>query len=68
LCRLKSGVLAPSLGTNDAGAKSPATSAPRRQGLGANGPGAMPLYVGTDDYDAKSRVNFFLKSFRHRPI
>jgi hypothetical protein len=39
------------------------TSAPRRQGLGVNDPGAMPLYLGADDYGAKIRV-YFLKSFR----
>jgi hypothetical protein len=32
-------------------------------GLGANDPGAMPLYLGADDCGAKNRVNF-LKSFR----
>jgi hypothetical protein len=54
-------------GANDDGAKLPATSAPRRQGLGANDPGAMPLYLGADNYDAKIRVHF-LKSFRKRHI
>jgi hypothetical protein len=44
-----------------------ATSAPRRQGLGASDPGAMPLYLGVDDYSAKIRV-IFLKSFRNRHI
>jgi hypothetical protein len=48
---------------NDDGAKLPATSVPRCQGLGANDPGAMPLYLGADDYDTKIRVHF-LKSFR----
>jgi hypothetical protein len=43
---------------NDDGAMLPATSAPRRQGHGA-----MPLYLGADDYGAKIRVHF-LKSFR----
>jgi hypothetical protein len=50
-------------GANDDGAKLPATLAPRRQGFGANYPGAMPLYLGADDYDAKIRV-YFLNSFR----
>jgi hypothetical protein len=30
---------------------------------GANDDGAMPLYLGADDYGAKIRV-YFLKSFR----
>jgi hypothetical protein len=47
---------------NDDGAKLPATSAPRRQGLGINDPGAMPLYLGADDFGAKIRV-YFLKIF-----
>jgi hypothetical protein len=42
-------------------------SAPRRQGLGANDPDAMPLYLGVDDYDVKNEV-YFLKSFRHKHI
>jgi hypothetical protein len=46
-------------GANDDGAKLPATLAPRRQGLGANDPDAMPLYLGADDYGAKIRVLFF---------
>jgi hypothetical protein len=45
------------------GAKLPTTSAPRWQGLGANDPSAIPLYLGADDYGAKIRVHF-LKSFR----
>jgi hypothetical protein len=53
---------APSLGANEVGAKHPATSAPRRSGLGANDPGVMPLYLGTDDYGAKNMVHF-LKIF-----
>jgi hypothetical protein len=40
-----------------------ATSAPRRQGLGASDHGAMPLYLGANDYGVKIRVHF-LKSFR----
>jgi hypothetical protein len=40
----------------------PATSAPRRQGLGASDHGAMPLYLDANDYGAKIRVHF-LKSF-----
>jgi hypothetical protein len=44
-----------------------ATSAPRRQGLGANDPDVMPLYLGADDYDVKIRV-YFLKSFRKEHI
>jgi hypothetical protein len=51
------------LGANDDDVKLPATSAPRRQGLGANDPGAMPLYLGADDYSVKIRI-YFLKSFR----
>jgi hypothetical protein len=50
-------------GANDDGSKLPATSTPRRQGLGANDSGAMPLYLGADDYGVKIRV-CFLKSFR----
>jgi hypothetical protein len=55
--------MVPRHGANDVGAKLPATSAPRRQGLGVNDPGAMPLYLGVDDYGAKINVYFF-KSFR----
>jgi hypothetical protein len=55
--------MAPRQSANDDGAKLPATSAPRRQGLDASDPGAMSLYLGADDYDAKIRV-YFLKSFR----
>jgi hypothetical protein len=55
--------MAPRFGANDDGAKLPATSAPRRQGLGANDHDAMPLYLGADDYGAKIRIHF-LKSFR----
>jgi hypothetical protein len=54
-------------GANDDGAKLPATSVPRRQGLGTNYPGAMPLYLGADDYGAKIRVHF-LNSFRQEHI
>jgi hypothetical protein len=49
------------------GAMLHATSAPRRQGHGAIDPGAMPLYLGADDYGAKKRVHF-LKSFRQGHI
>jgi hypothetical protein len=38
-------------------------SAPRRQGLDANDPGAMQLYLDADNYGAKIRV-YFLKYFR----
>jgi hypothetical protein len=55
--------MAPRHGANDDGAKLAATSAPRWQGLGANDPGAMSLYLGADDYGAKIRI-YFLKSFR----
>jgi hypothetical protein len=51
--------MAPKHGANDDGAKLSATSAPRWQGLGANDPGVMPLYLGADDYGAKIRVHFF---------
>jgi hypothetical protein len=59
--------MAPSLGAKEADAKIPATSAPRRQGLSANDHGAMPLYLGADDYGAKCRV-YFLKSFHQGHI
>jgi hypothetical protein len=55
--------MAPRNDANDDGAKLPATSAPRRQGLGASDPGAMSLYLGVDDYGTKINV-YFLKSFR----
>jgi hypothetical protein len=48
------------LGAKIHGAKLSATSASRH-------PGAMPLYLGADDYGAKIRVHF-LKSFRKRHI
>jgi hypothetical protein len=51
--------MAPRHGVNDDGVKFPATSAPRRHGLDANDPGAMPLYVDADDYGVKIRVHFF---------
>jgi hypothetical protein len=54
--------LVPSLGTNEAGTKTPFTSAPRRHGVGANEAGAMTLYLDAGDYSAKIRV-YFLKSF-----
>jgi hypothetical protein len=54
--------MAPRHGANDDGAKLPATSAPRRQGLDAIDHDAMPLYLDADDYGAKIRV-YFLKSF-----
>jgi hypothetical protein len=44
-----------------------ATSAPRRQGLGANDPDTMPLYLAVDDYGAKIKIHF-LKSFRKEHI
>jgi hypothetical protein len=59
--------LAPRHGAKIHGAKDNATSSPRRQGLGAMEPGAMPLYLGTDDYGAKIRVHF-LKSFHNGHI
>jgi hypothetical protein len=59
--------MTPRHGANDDGAMLPATSAPRRQGHGASDHGAMPLYLGADDYDAKIRVHF-LKSFRNEHI
>jgi hypothetical protein len=50
--------MVPSLGANEAGAKHPATSAPRHQGLGANDPSTMSLYLGADDYGTKNKVHF----------
>jgi hypothetical protein len=55
------------LGAKIHGAMLPATSAPRRQGHGASDPGAMPLYLGSDDYGVKIRI-YFLKSFRQERI
>jgi hypothetical protein len=57
----------PRLGANEAGTKNPVTSAPRRQGLGTNDPGTMPLYLGVGDYGAKNRIHF-LKSFGQEHI
>jgi hypothetical protein len=59
--------MAPRLGAKIHGAMLPATSASRRQGHGASDHGVMPLYLGADDYGAKTRV-YFLKSFRHGHI
>jgi hypothetical protein len=56
--------MTPRHGANDDGAKLPATSAPRWQGLGAIDHGAMPLYLSADDYGANIMV-YFLKSFRN---
>jgi hypothetical protein len=55
------------LGAKIHGAMLPATSAPRRQVHDVSDPGAMPLYLDTDDYGAKTRV-YFLKSFHQKYI
>jgi hypothetical protein len=49
------------------GAMLSATSAPRRRGHGASDHDAIPLYLGADDYGAKTMV-YFLKSFRQGHI
>jgi hypothetical protein len=44
--------------------QAPCYVTPRRQGLGANDPGVMPLYLGAGEYDAKNKVYFLHLSIR----